>query len=409
MLKSTGFQVEKKFWDARAERVKKNFPNAAAINASITKFKNAVVERRNSYIAAGVEYTTQMLIEEKKAGDTQLNTLLQWMARERGLRFSTVENYETALKRWSEYTPVTDVKKIDVALLRGFLTFLKGRGCKDGSIKTFLLKVEGVVNFALEKNIITSSPFASFKFHRMLKVKNRHPALSKFQMDMMLAYMEDMFCVSGAAWDKVVRKLNKKISKESVTALFSFSYLSGGLAPIDCLLLKPGDINEKIINGRSYYVANLKRSKTGQPVDILIKITPGSAALLTALKSRGGRRLFSILEDVDDNNYEAITKHKRYLAGQGQAVLRGILSDVNERILMHNRGAAIPEALIDVKDISFYSARHTMASVLANSNVSLNAIASVLGRSIDDIGRYVKSLNTETELAQALEHIYGRE
>ena len=47
-----------------------------------------------------------------------------------------------------------------------------------------------------------------------------------------------------------------------------------------------------------------------------------------------------------------------------------------------------------------------MASVLANSNVSLNAIASVLGRSIDDIGRYVKSLNTETELATALENIY---
>lgn len=409
ILQSTGFKVDKKYWDAAGERVKRPATNYAAINATINKLKTSIIQRRDAYILQGVEYTSRMLLEEPQKGDMSLNSMLQQMAEERGLKFSTVENYETALKRWSEYTPVADVRKIDVPLLRGFMTFLRTKGCKDGTIKTFFLKIEGLVNFAIEKKVIKENPFHSFKFHRQLKVREHHPALTKFQMEQCLEYLGEMFCVSGDAWDRLIRKLNRKLTPENVIGLFCFSYLAGGLAPIDCLLLRPSDIEEKIINGKSYYVANLKRSKTGQPVNIFIKIVPASAALINALKERGGQRLFSILEGVKDADNEVITKRKRYLAGQGQAVLRGVLGDVNERIILHNRAAAIPEPLINLKEVTFYSARHTLATVLANSNVGLNAISSVMGRSVEGIGRYIKSLNNDIELANALENIYGKE
>lgn len=409
VLQSTGFKIEKKYWDAAGERVKRPATNYAAINAAINKLKTRVIERRDAYILQGVEYTSRMLLEEPQKGDMTLNSMLQQMAQERGLKFSTVENYETALKRWSEYTPVALVSKIDAPLLRGFMAFLRTRGCKDGTIKTFFLKIEGLVNYAIEKKVIKENPFHSFKFHRQLKVRENHPALTRLQMEMCLEYLADMFCVTGSAWDRLIKKLNKKLTPENVMGLFCFSYLAGGLAPIDCLLLKPSDVEEKIINGKSYYVAHLKRSKTGQPVNVIIKITPAAAALLVALKERGGQRLFSILEGVKDNDNEAITKRKRYLAGQGQAVLRSVLNEVNERIIIHNRGVAIPEPLINLKEVTFYSARHTLATVLANSNVGLNVIASVMGRSVDDIGRYIKSLNNESELATALESLYGRE
>ena len=105
VLQSTGFKIEKKYWDAAGERVKRPATNYAAINAAINKLKTRVVERRDAYILQGIDYTSRMLLEEPQKGDMSLNSMLQQMAQERGLKFSTIENYETALKRWSEYTP----------------------------------------------------------------------------------------------------------------------------------------------------------------------------------------------------------------------------------------------------------------------------------------------------------------
>ena len=407
ILRSTGFKVEKKYWNAQAEKVRKPAPNYQAINAAITKLKNTVVERKNAYILQGIEYNSKMLLEEKAPVNVlTLEAIKNEMAEERNYKYGTIESFRTALNCWADYTPRDSIKNIDLNTVRGFLPFLRERGCKAGTIKLLFMRLGSIFRYAIEKGYTTENPFEKFNIHRRVKVRERHPALTKYQMDLVLEYMGWQFMVTGDAWKRIVKRAGRNVSPESCLALFCFSYLAGGAAPIDCLLLKCDDIIHKVINGRAYYVAHIHRSKTEHPVSVLIKITPSTAALINALKERGGKRLFSILENVDDNDDETIMKKKRYLLGQGQAVLRGVFAKINEVIADRNKRLDIEEPLIDIKEVSFYSARHTLATTLANSNVSLNAISSVMGRSVEGIGRYIKSLTNDSDIAAALENIY---
>ena len=106
-----------------------------------------------------------------------------------------------------------------------------------------------------------------------------------------------------------------------------------------------------------------------------------------------GVMLFGIIEGVDGH---MIDKRLNYLSYYGKKCLINEINEVNKGL----------KDKIDINNVTFYSARHTLATVLVNENVSLNGIASVMGRSVNNIGTYIKSLTKTNEIASIVDRLY---
>lgn len=386
VLKSTGIKCSNAKWDAKREKVKGD----VQVNAYLSSLKADVIKRRDYYVVRGLEYTASMLLEVNKP-DTKANlsllTLVKIMADERKLRQTTTTTYKLAVNKWLLYNP-DNIKGITVERLGDFVAKCK-KANTDSTIRMYLQRLGGIVQFAINKDIINEDPFKSFNGKKRLRIVHKHPALNKTQMDAVLKRLMVLLETESAG------EFKKRISPAACLSFFCFSYLAGGLAPIDTAKVRVADIKEENINGQLYYTFSTKRQKTGAPVKCLIRQTPLTIGLLQVLSSKGNK-LFGLLEDVDD--VVATTRRINYLSYFGKKMLHEELGDVNKGLEKNNK--------IDINSITFYSARHTLATVLVNSNVSLNGIASVMGRSINNIGTYIKTLNQDSELAGVLDNLY---
>lgn len=384
ILKSTGVKCSESKWDVKREKVKGD----VRINAYLSSLKADVVKRRDYFVVRGLEYTASMLFEKDKA-DTKANlsllTLVDIMADERKLRQTTATTYRLAVNKWRLFNS-DNIKYITAERLNDFVVKCK-RSNTDSTIRMYLQRLGGIVQFAISKDIIKEDPFKNLNIRRKLKVSQKHPALNKTQMD---AVLERLMVLLH---NEKPNEFKKKISPSACLSFFCFSYLSGGLAPIDVAKVRVSDIRDEIIGDARYYTFSVKRQKTNVPVKCLIMRNELTERLMSVLCSNGNR-LFGLIEDIDDDI--TITRRINYLSYFGKKMLYQELIEVNRHLT--NK--------IDINTITFYSARHTLATVLVNSNVSLNGIASVMGRSVNNIGTYIKTLNTDNELARIIERLY---
>lgn len=380
-LKSTGIKCQSEKWDSVKERIKGD----EKMNAYLSSLKNECVKRRDTYIIKGVPYTAEMVLDDGNEQPKTMTAITEMLINERCLRANTAKSYQVALKKWLAYGNKDDINYVTGDALMAFLNKCK-KGNADGTIKIYLQRISSIVQYALKKGFISSDPFNGFDYRRKLKVEQIHPALTKEQMDACLQRLD--YFLNNAD----VAAFKKKISNEACLAFFCFSYLAGGLAPIDVAKIKVSDVKIEMINNVYYYVINTRRSKTNAPVKCLIRKTELTAKLMSVLMSQGVM-LFGIIEGVDGY---MIDKRLNYLSYYGKKCLINELIEVNKKL----------KDKIDINNVTFYSARHSLATVLVNENVSLNGIASVMGRSINNIGTYIKSLTKANEIANIVDRLY---
>lgn len=382
VLKSTGVKCPSSKWDSNKERIKGD----DKMNAYLYSLKDKCIKRRDAYIIKGISYTADMLFEEKEdICNTSLTGIVKEMTEARQLKYNTIKSYQVALKKWLVCGNKDDISYVTGEALMTFLKSLKKTN-SDGTIKLYIGRIAGIVQYAFQRGIIDKDPFVGFDYLRYLKVQPIHPALNKEQMNACLKRLDYILNNNDVAAFK------KTISNEACLAFFCFSYLCGGLAPIDVAKIRIEDVKNEMIKNVYYYVINTRRSKTNVPVKCLIRKNELTTKLMNVLMS-SGVMLFGIIEGVDGH---MIDKRLNYLSYYGKKCL------INE-IIEINKGL---KDKIDINNVTFYSARHTLATVLVNENVSLNGIASVMGRSINNIGTYIKSLTKTNELASIVDRLY---
>ena len=64
---------------------------------------------------------------------------------------------------------------------------------------------------------------------------------------------------------------------------------------------------------------------------------------------------------------------------------------------------------IDLKNTSYYSCRHTFATLyLQNPNANISELASLMGRNTEYIDTYIREIESEKTISNASDKVYGR-
>ena len=111
-----------------------------------------------------------------------------------------------------------------------------------------------------------------------------------------------------------------------------------------------------------------------------------------------GEHLLSLFNDIDDSSSKERMSKCGAFTYPCNKTIKKVMKSLNHKIIERNVNHNTNEPLIDADNITLYSARHTFSSMLINSGASLNALASLLGRSIQGIECYVKQLQDDEEI-----------
>lgn len=258
-------------------------------------------------------------------------------------KIGTASKYQYCLKLLKECNSVRmNFDQIDLPYLRRFESFLIRKGNKNNSIATKFSVLRAVYNKAFSEGLfdIKIDPFKLFKPGRFWE-ETRKRAITK----------EDI---------QKIRQINLKpdLSPYSLSFardIFLFSYYVAGINFRDIASLK----NKDIMDNRLYY----KRHKTGKELNYLIR--PEVQEILSKYKSgtcNDEEYIFPILNTNRHKSQQQIYNR-----------LQKILKEVNSNLREIGKMAGIDAYLTS------YVARHTFATVLKRSGVSIEVISESLG------------------------------
>ena len=436
--KSFGLSCSEKMWNENKGEVRATHPFAKSMNtlirAELDKANQKIMELERDKTA----YSSSTLVKDLSKSAPSTTSLFD-MFEERIAYFksthshNTATGYRTLVNAIKRYTKNVDYElfEVDTEWIRAFEVWLRDN-YKDTSIKRFFDCFKAVMNRAVELGHIKASPFDDYKLIRPLDTKTQKRALSVDEMMTLMRYYMKTYGYGNKPkpnlektkkhyWNaKFHRRAHTKLTpidaEQLSLALFICSYMFQGLALVDLADLKWGDVREvevldkeqyardsgefgidyanehKVV--KEYYEINVARSKTNKPVRILVEqmtimpyLLPFSSALKDIPEDEwDDRYVFPIYSELDD------TPEKRF----GRMTYANYLVNVNLKRIAER---------LNMKPITFYSARHTYASALYHANVPMGLIAQNMGRNPAEIETYLKDFDRDSVI-DANEHLY---
>ena len=346
---SLGVSVLPQFWDFEKNKPKRNYPSKALIDkliaSKMAEYNALVVDM----IAERKEYTPQSLaqaVEQKTQGQIvaeMYNRLFAEMKKVERLGNLAVYKYSfNSLMSYTRNKLDIPFRDIDCLWLKRYEEWLHARGCKDTTISQLFRTLRSVFNKAIEQEVIKQDvyPFNRFKVNKF-DVHTVKRAISKEEVQKIFAIDLSDSC------------FYLKLARD----MFLFSYFGSGINFSDIALLRFCDLRD----GRVCYV----RKKTGKSIsfplnDISTKIVEKYASPF----GNDNDYIFPILD-------AGIHKTEQ----QKRDRIRRTLKKVNRelKVLGEMIGLEMP--------LTTYVARHTYATVLKRSGVSVALISESLGHS----------------------------
>ena len=427
--KGLGLSCAPKDWNDKKGEVRVSHSQAININTIIRKEKSRADDVVMTLEKSGVDYSATSIVNALTKIAPSTMTLFGLFEerieffKETAQQFNTATGYKTLLNVIKRYSKNKDVElfEIDTTWIRDFEAYLRTK-YKDTSIRKFFDCLKAIMNYAVSKKYIDKSPTENYTHIRKLDTRTRKRALSLAEITKLMVYYADTYGVLGTKrpnievckkryWNKSfkrrgVTKLTPVDAEQLSVSLFLCSYLMQGLALVDLANLKWKDFQDfEIVNKKKhledsaiygfdyaeankevtkYYKIELARCKTGHPVRIIVEQTlllPYTIPFTNGLRGLSDEEydnsyVFPIFTNADD------TASKKF----GRMNYATYLVNHNLKRVCKRLG---------IEEITFYSARHSYASNLYHSNVSMGLIAQNMGRNPADIEVYLKEFEDE--------------
>ena len=257
-------------------------------------------------------------------------------------------------------------REIDCVWLKRYEEWLHARGCKDTTISQLFRTLRSVFNKAIEQDVIKQDayPFNRFKINKF-DIHTEKRSISKEEVQRILALeLSDSGFYMGLAKD-----------------LFLFSYFGAGINFSDIALLRFCNLKD----GRVCYV----RKKTGKSISF--PLNDISAKIVEKYASPFGNDRDYIFPILD----AAVHRTEQ----QKRDRIRKTLKKVNQELktLGEMIGLEMP--------LTTYVARHTYATVLKRSGVSVALISESLGHSdLSTTQIYLDSFEN-SQIDAAMQHL----
>lgn len=423
---ATGISCLPSEWDNKKNELKKTVKNSKAMNLIIQQKYNAIVSRELDLIAQNIPYNIDDLISSVKTDNSNkllLSDLLKQYIEHKKSKHSTVVNYEYALSILNEH----NVKYVD-QINTGIIDEIVYGKLKDNSNRNVIKNVKSLLNFAVKNKLIKENPIKGYKSDKKMNFETKKRALSYEQISKIeYNYVSKYFLnqeqidniksmnqaqIEGIK-DKDLREyycniIDNRIniySESFAVGLFLLSFNMQGLALVDLLTLKKSDfqlynysnktaLQNNLLNPQSkqYFKIETQRNKTGKNVTIFIPVD--QFMMFTNIVFNGHFNPDSI--ENDDYFFPVFNKKMSEIeAFKKKQILQVML---NRKLKSFAKKVGIND------DITFYTARHSFASVLNWNGINPSLIAQMMGRDVADIQVYLKQFN-DNQIIESLQYI----
>ncbi len=364
--------VEPCYWDKASEMLTFDCPERATLQSRIDSALAGYCKKMKRLEALDIPVTFDTLFETSKnyhAGISIRDSFNDEIERLESLgKINSATKHKYALQVLDGYKSTTmALEAIDLDYLKGLELYLRQRGNKDNSIATRFAIFKAIYNKAVKegKVVVKQNPFSLFQVGS-LWAKTRKRAINKNDVQRLI----DLEIAEGHTTEY------RRLAKD----LFLFSYFTAGMNFGDIARLRYKDI----VKGR----VNYSRHKTQKllsfqlvPMALQILEKYGTAGL-------GEDYIFPIL-----NRHEHITPQQIF--NRLHKVLRKVNREL--KVLGEMIGLETP--------LTTYVARHTYATVLKRSGVSVALISESLGHSdLSTTQIYLDSFEN-SQIDEAMQHL----
>lgn len=344
---SLGISVLPRYWDFTRNKPKPNCPNKEYIQKIILDKQTELQQRMLEFNSEQKEYTTTTLLNDENK-KFELKTVSQFYQElieqcksndKCGNRLIYKSSYNS-LKVFTKNQLDIPFSAIDVSWLNKYEKWLRSKGNKETTMSLMFRTLRSAYNKAIKAKCARKSdyPFDEYKINKF-DTKTQKRAIAKTEV---LKFTKEV--------DNIGKRQYVQLSKD----IFIFSYLCGGINFTDIANLTKANIT----NGRLHYI----RQKTGKLIKL--GISEEAMQIIKKYESESKGYLFPILNT---------NIHKTPLQKQNR--IHKMLGKINKNLKL------IATQLNVDANMTTYVARHSFASVLKKSGVSIALISEALGHS----------------------------
>ena len=344
---SLGISVLPRYWDFTRNKPKPNCPNKEYIQKIILNKQTELQQRMLEFNSEQKEYTTTTLLNDENKR-FELKTVCQFYQElieqcksndKCGNRLIYKSSYNS-LKVFTKNQLDIPFSVIDVLWLNKYEKWLRSKGNKETTMSLMFRTLRSAYNKAIKAKCARKSDY-SFDEYKINKfdTKTQKRAIAKTEV---LKFTKEV--------DNIGKRQYVQLSKD----IFIFSYLCGGINFTDIANLTKANIT----NGRIHYI----RQKTGKLIKL--GISEEAMQIIKKYESESKGYLFPILN---------ANIHKTPLQKQNR--IHKMLGKINKNLKL------IAAQLNVDANMTTYVARHSFASVLKKSGVSIALISEALGHS----------------------------
>ena len=344
---SLGISVLPRYWDFTRNKPKPNCPNKEYIQKIILDKQTELQQRMLEFNSEQKEYTTTTLLNDENKR-FELKTVCQFYQElieqcknnnKCGNRLIYKGSYNS-LKVFTKNQLDIPFSAIDISWLNKYEKWLRSKGNKETTMSLMFRTLRSAYNKAIKAKCARKSdyPFDEYKINKF-DTKTQKRAIAKTEV---LKFTKEV--------DNIGKRQYVQLSKD----IFIFSYLCGGINFTDIANLTKANIT----NGRIHYI----RQKTGKLIKL--GISEEAIQIIKKYESESKGYLFPILN---------ANIHKTPLQKQNR--IHKMLGKINKNLKL------IAAQLNVDANMTTYVARHSFASVLKKSGVSIALISEALGHS----------------------------
>lgn len=323
----------------------------------------------------------------------------------RARQISTRKLYDYAFGLFVNFigTDSIQINEIEGKTVAMFIKWL-GENYSGNTGYVVLCIIKSIFNFADKQYYIDINPCNMVDSRCRLTRHHHHQALT----DRQIAICENDF------WQSFESSKNGEWERDMLTnfksnAFFQMCFILGyylqGLALADVLSLKVTQVKVRKTAGGTMYVIDTTRRKTGKCVKVVIPDTHSRRYKLFTIvyesaQNSGREHLLPIMDMLGNDELYIYNKVNRINCDLSRK-LKQWWRNLNKTLLKHHP--------IDTKTTSYYSCRHTFATLyLQNPNASIYELATLMGRNTEYIDTYIREIESEKTISNASDKVFGR-
>ena len=367
-----GLSVEPHYWDKDTELVLPTCPERITLQSQIDRTLAGYHKKIQRLEALDIPVNFETLFDAKPARSVRItieDVFKTEIERLESLgKINSATKHKYALQVLDGYKPTTmALEAIDLDYLKGLELYLRQRGNKDNSIATRFAIFKAIYNKAVKegKVAVKQNPFSIYQVGS-LWAKTRKRAIDKDDIQRLI----DLEITEGHTTEY------RRLAKD----LFLFSYFTAGMNFGDIARLRYKDI----LRGR----VNYSRHKTQKLLSF--QLVPMALQILEKYGTAG---------HGEDYIFPILNRHEHTSPQQIFNRLHKVLRKVNRelKVLGEMIGLGMP--------LTTYVARHTYATVLKRSGVSVALISESLGHSdLSTTQIYLDSFEN-SQIDAAMQHL----